>query len=245
VANYIKIIPVQRTSKWDLKDIIDAILYECKNDYVWRDLPGDFPAWQTVYWYYRQWVKKDILKNISSCLTVDYRVKMGKSAQPSVAIIDSQSVKNSATCTEEVGIEGGKYIKGRKRFFIVDTLGNLLYSFVCAANKYDGTIAIKRWEHLSVANILLDQVEKVYADRTFGGTFSREMFEKMGVKVEIPKIPITQKGKVEIHEKRWIEERTISWTNNNRRCSKNYKRKTQNANAFLIIAHIRTVAKKI
>jgi putative transposase len=240
-----KLIPVQRKSKWDLKSIVEGIFYVCKNGCVWRDLPLDFPAWQTVYWYFRKWVKTGVWENISACLTVDYRVKMGKSAEPSVAIIDSQSVKNSSTCTEEVGIDGGKLIKGRKRFFIVDTLGNLLASFVCSANCYDGTTALKKWELLSIEHILLDKIKKVYADGTFGGSFKREMQEKMGIEVEIPSVPIAQKGKVEIHEKRWIVERSIAWVNNNRRCSKDYERKIDNANAFLIIAHIRTLANKI
>ena len=91
----------------------------------------------------------------------------------------------------------------------------------------------------------MDNIEIVYADGTFGGTFSRQMKEKYDILVEIPKIPIAQKGKVEIHEKRWIVERTIAWTNNNRRCSKDYERKTENANAYLIIANIRRLAKKL
>ena len=39
---------------------------------------------------------------------------------PTVVIIDSQSIKNSSTCTEQVDIDGGKLIKGRKRFYITD-----------------------------------------------------------------------------------------------------------------------------
>ena len=74
--------------------------------------------------------------------------------------------------------------------YIVDTLGNLLDSFVVSANCYDGTTAIKYWESLSRPNILLDNVNKIYADGTFGGTFSREMTERYSITVEIPKIPI-------------------------------------------------------
>ena len=147
-------------------------------------------------------------------LIIDFREKQGKKAQPTVAIIDSQSSNNSSTCSENVGIDGGKLIKGRKRFYIVDTLGNLLDSFVVSANCYDGTTAIKYWESLSYDNILLDNVTKIYADGTFGGTFSKEMAERYGTTVEIPKIPIAQKGKVTIHEKRWIVERTIAWMRN-------------------------------
>ena len=240
-----KMIIVRRRSKWDLLEIVNAILYLTKNGCMWRDIPGEFPPWETVYWYYSKWVKDGTWKSISDCLVVDYREKEGKAAQPTVAIVDSQSCKNSSSCTTSVGLDGGKLVKGRKRFFIVDTLGNLLDSFVVAANSYDGTTAARYWEVASCHNILLDNIEKIYADGTFGGTFSNEMREKQAVLVEIPKVPLAKKGKIEIHEKRWIVERTIAWTNNNRRCSKDYERKTEHANTFLIIANIRRLAKKL
>ncbi|MCU0451389.1 MAG: IS5 family transposase [Bernardetiaceae bacterium] len=240
-----KLLIVQRKSRWPLKDMVDAIFYVTKNGCVWRDLPADFPVWQTVYWYFRKWARDGIWERINGCLIVDHRAKMDKNAQPTVAIIDSQSVKNSPTCTEDVGIDGGKLVKGRKRFYIVGTLGNLLDSFVTPANCHDGTTAAKYWQTLSLRNVLLENVEKVYADGTFGGTFGQEMGEKMGITVEIPQIAIAQKGKVPIHEKRWIVERTIAWTLNNRRCAKDYERKVGNANAYLIIANIRRVVRKI
>lgn len=240
-----KIIQVRRRSKWELREIVNAVLYVTKNGCVWRDLPGDFPVWQTVYYYYAKWVRDGTWKNISDCLIVDYREKVGKCAQPSVAIIDSQSAKNGPCCISQVGVDGGKLVKGRKRFYIVDTLGNLLDSFVVAANRYDGTTAASHWGGLALRNTLLDDVQKVFADGTFKGTFSREMAEKHGISVEIPAIPIAKKGKVVIHQKRWIVERTIGWTLNNRRCSKDYERKTQHANAYLIIGNIRRLANKL
>jgi len=194
-----KIIVEQRSSRWDLQEIVNAIFYITKNGCVWRDLPGVFPPWQTVYWYYRKWVKDGTWKSISSCLTVDYREKKDKEAQPTVAIIDSQSSKNSSTCIEEVGIDGGKLIKGRKQFYVVDTLGCLLDSFVVAANNYVGVKAAKRWETFGKDNILLIQVEKVYADGTFGGTFTKQMKENYNLEVVIPSVPIARKGKVDIH----------------------------------------------
>lgn len=133
----------------------------------------------------------------------------------------------------------------RKHFCIVETMGNLLESFVVAANRHDGTTAAGHWGVLALQNILLDDVQKVFADGTFRGTFTEEMGQKHGISVEIPSIPIAKKGKVDIHEKRWIVERTIGWTLNNRRCSKDYERKTQHADAFLIIGNIRRLANKI
>ena len=238
-----KVINVQRKSKWDLMEIMNAIFYLTKNGCMWRDLPGEFPPWQTVYWYYNKWVQDGTWENINALLVTDCRILKDKSYRPTAVIIDSQSTKNTATCTQEVGIDGGKLVKGRKRFYVVDTLGNLLDSFVVPANCYDGTTAAKHWEIIYNNNDLLEKVELIYADGTFGGTFKEEMKVKYGIEVEIPKVPIAQKGKVTIHEKRWIVERTISWTLNNRRCSKDYERKTENANAYLTTANIRRLAK--
>jgi hypothetical protein len=183
--------------------------------------------------------------NINRSLVSDNRIINDKSFQPATVIIDSQSIKNSSTCTEQVDIDGGKLIKGRKRFYITDTLGNLIDSFVVSANSYDGTTAAKPWNTMLFRNELLQNIRLIFADGTFGGTFSKEMQQKYDIVVEIPKIPIARKGKMEIHEKRWIVERTIARTLNNRRCSKDYERKTENANAFIVIANIRRLAKKI
>ncbi|MEM1134255.1 MAG: IS5 family transposase [Bacteroidota bacterium] len=240
-----KLITVQRTSKWAVKDIVDGILYLTKNGCVWRDLPCCFPPWQTVYGYFSKWVTDGIWKNISDCLTFDYRDKVGKEVQPTVGVIDSQSVKNSPTATERTGFDGGKKVKGRKRCFLVDTLGNLLDSFVVPANYYDGTTALSYWGKLSMDNILWQEIQYIYADGTFGGQFKEGMDKQYEIAVVIPKAPIAQKGNISIHEKRWIVERTIAWTRNNRRCVKDYERNTENANAFLTIANIRRVVKKI
>ena len=91
-----------------------------------------------------------------------------------------------------------------------------------SANHYDGTTATKHWNKMLCNNELLPNIKLIFADGTFGGTFRKEMEEKHNIGVVIPDIQIAQKGKVKIHEKRWIVERTIAWTLNNRRCSKDY-----------------------
>jgi putative transposase len=240
-----KIIHVQRISKWDLHEVVNGIFYLTKNGCTWRDLPGEFPPWQTVYWYHQKWETDGTWDNINRSLVAENRMLNDKNFQPTVAIIDSQSAKNSSTCTEDVGVDGGKLVKGRKRFYITDTLGNLLDSFVVPANSYDGTTASKYWNQMYCNNELLQNVKLIFADGTFGGTFRNEMERKYSISVEIPDIPIARKGKMEIHEKRWIVERTIAWTLNNRRCSKDYERKAKNAKAFVIITNIRRLVRRI
>ena len=60
-------------------------------------------------------------------------------------------------------------------------MGNLLDSFVVAANSHDGTTAARKWEGLAWQNPLLDEVEKIFADGSYRGTFSKQMPERYGI----------------------------------------------------------------
>ncbi|MGI0486586.1 IS5 family transposase [Pantanalinema rosaneae CENA516] len=77
----------------NLRDVLNAIFYRADNGVKWRSLPCDFPAWQTVYGYFRLWVRLGIWEQINTVLVQKVRVSEGREAQPSLAIIDSQSVK--------------------------------------------------------------------------------------------------------------------------------------------------------
>jgi len=165
-----------------------------------------------------------------------------KNAQPTAVILDSQSVKNTATSTNCVGYDAGKRIKGRKRFFLVDTLGNLLASCVVAASCHDGTTAARVWDALALHNELLDQVQTVFVDGGFGRRFRQHLAQR-GIQAQVPTGVLAQKGRFFIHAKRWVVERSIAWAGNNRRLAKDYERKTAHANAWLYVANIRRLAR--
>lgn len=84
----------------NLQDVLNAIFYRADNGIKWRNLPCNFPAWQTVYGYYRLWVRLGIWEQINTALVKQVRLSEGRQAQPSLVIIDSQSVK--------LGQKGGK-----------------------------------------------------------------------------------------------------------------------------------------
>ena len=44
-----------RPRQVDLREIVNAIFYVLRTGCAWRLLPHDFPAWQTVYGYFRRW----------------------------------------------------------------------------------------------------------------------------------------------------------------------------------------------
>ncbi|RZK40511.1 MAG: transposase [Hymenobacter sp.] len=64
---------VRRRSKWALLELVNAILYVLKNGCLWRDVPGEFPPWGTVYWYFSKWQQEGVLDEINACLVVDCR----------------------------------------------------------------------------------------------------------------------------------------------------------------------------
>lgn len=64
-------------------------------------------------------------------------IKKGKRAEPTAAIMDSQSVKNTAVAGEARGVDAGKKIKGRKRHLLADALGLLVCVAVHSAGVQD------------------------------------------------------------------------------------------------------------
>lgn len=90
-----------------------------------RMLPVSFPRWKTVNHIFRKWCCEETLSGLNDRLRSFARRALGKTTQPTAAILDSQSVK-SAPHGGEVGYDAGKKIKGRKRHLLVDTQGFLL-----------------------------------------------------------------------------------------------------------------------
>lgn len=52
----------------DLREILNAIFDRIDNGVKWRNLPSDFPAWQTVYGYFRLWVRLEVWEAIKKKL---------------------------------------------------------------------------------------------------------------------------------------------------------------------------------
>jgi len=111
-----------RKRKHSLRDIFNAIFYLLKTGCQWRMLPGCFPKWELVYYYFTTWKNFGIIEQIHELLRDTIRKKAGKNESQRVALIDSQFIKITRLGGENRGIDGGKMIKGRKHHILTYTL---------------------------------------------------------------------------------------------------------------------------
>ena len=86
---------------------MNAILYKIGNGCKWRNLPHDFPPWQTVYSFFRRAKLSGLWDDILQFLVEITRQIENRASAPSYAIIDSQSVK-TVSASEDRGIDDGK-----------------------------------------------------------------------------------------------------------------------------------------
>ena len=132
-------------------------------------MPGDFPAWQTVYTYFRNWRIDGTWVQIHDHLHQWVRLDNEREISPSEAIVDSQSVKTAALVSEAVGYDAAKQIKGRKRHLTVDTLGLVLRVFVSAANVGEREGAKQVLKRVKRMDKAVSRVHTIWVDGGYNG----------------------------------------------------------------------------
>ena len=106
---------LKRKRKHDLRHIIDCILWLLRTGCQWRNLPGGWPHWQAVYYYFVIWKTDNLFERINASLNELDRKRVDRMPTPSLICIDSQSIKLSPMVGEERGLDPNKRVNGRKR----------------------------------------------------------------------------------------------------------------------------------
>jgi putative transposase len=234
--------PLGRKRKWHWRDMLDSIFYVLHTGCQWRHLPGDLPPWQTVYGCFRWLQHSQFWIKLNDLLSVEVRKKEGKTANPTAASIDSQSVKASDTgCFH--GFDSGKKIKGVKRHILVDTLGLLLTVVVHSAGVQDYHGAKQVFERAERSE-RTNQLEHIWADGIYDRGGAEEAAKECGWELEVVKRSADQKGFVVI-PKRWVVERTFGWFMKCRRLVREYERQPSTSECFIYLSMCRLLLKRL
>lgn len=222
--------------------IVDAIFYLVDNGTKWRALPADFPPWSTVYNYFASWEKTGITRQVMDDLRDRTRLREGRTAAPSAAIIDSQSVKAAATVSATTrGFDAGKKINGRKRHIAVDTTGLLLCVLVTAASVQDRDAARTLLSQLAATS---RRVRLTWADGGYAGKLLAWAQSQLRLTVQIVKRTDDMTGFV-VLPRRWVVERTLAWITNHRRCVRDYERLPTHHEAMVRWSMIRITSQRL
>jgi len=235
-----KFLDLKRSRKFDLREIVNGILYLVKSGCQWQMLPRDFPNWPMVYYYFNTWKKTGLLEKIHESLVKKIRKKAGKKPQPTAGIIDAQSVKNTLVNCESKGFDAGKKIKGIKRHIIVDTMGLVLAVVIQSASIQDRDGSKEVIERLTLK---YKGVVKIFADGGYRGKLIAWAKEQFNIDLEIVKR--NEQHLFKILPKRWIVERTFSWIDTNRRNSKFYERLDNTGVAMVHLSAIRLMLNRL
>ncbi|MCW1987521.1 UNVERIFIED_ORG: putative transposase [Sphingomonas sp. R1F5B] len=222
---------------------VDAIFYLVRTGCQWRQLPRDFPPWETVYRYFVAWTRLGIITKMQRALYRLIRMVEMREPMPSAVVIDSQSVKTGKAGGQR-GFDGGKRVKGRKRHIVVDTLGLMVDVAVSPANVHDTKGAIR------VLGRACQQLgctpQLVHADGSYNGRpFRRWVDDNLGGRVQTS-INETSPSRGFVPAKtRWVVERAFAWLGDYRRLDKDHERFIPHSVAMLRMAMVRFMLNRL
>lgn len=222
-----------RPPEYPLREIINSIRYVLRYGIPWDAMPKDLPPWYIGYAYFRKLGGEGRLDPIQQELLMKDREQSGREPSPTVAILDSQTIKCDAPQGER-GSDGAKKRVGRKRHVAVDTGGRILTSTVTCADVPDqeAGLGLAAW-----LVRLCPWIEIFIVDHGYKKTFCEAICNRFGRTVQVAERPKNAKGFVVI-PKRWKVEQTFGVLVQNRRLRTDYESLMSNSLAMLTLASI-------
>ena len=236
-----------RPKKHDRRSIANAVFYVAATGCQWRHLPDKYPPWSTVHSYHLAWSRDGTWERVGDRLRKMVRLAEGRDQEPSAGIIDARSVRGAATVTTSHprhelstrGYDAGKRVSGRKLFGLVDTLGLLVGVRVVAASVSDNAGGMMVFD---LARPKTDRLGRIWVDAGFKTAFAAYVRSR---RVAVDVVNKIHPRGFHVLPRRWVVERTWSWTMNNRRLQVDYERDPTITEGFVWAAHSRLLLRRL
>ncbi|GGX24080.1 DDE transposase [Streptomyces noursei] len=198
--------------QYEMREIVNAILYQARTGCQWRYLPHDLPPKSAVYYYFAKWRDDGTAETIHDLLRWQVREGRKRREDPTAVVLDSQTVRASTNAPKETtGLDPGKRSPGRKRGIATDVLGLVIAVVVVAASA--PTVA-KAWVDAGFKNAVV------------------ERGARLGIDVEVvQRVPGARGFAPE--PKRWVVEQTLGTLMLHRRIVRDYETKPASSVAMI------------
>jgi putative transposase len=228
----------------DLRRIVNGLLYVNKTGCQGRMIPKECGHWNTVFGYFKRWRRDGVWARVMETLRQWERRCLGRKPEPSAGSIDSQSIK-AATQTEDIGFDGNKKNKGRKRHSVVDTLGWIMAVVVTDAGTDDRLGLVELLAQYFADGV--KRLRKLWVDGAYPAAWLEEWVRGLKPTPKIDLEATTNKAGEGFHviPGRWAVERTFAWLLNERRHSRDYERLTVNSAAMIQMSMIRLLLNRL
>jgi transposase len=215
-------------------------LYLDRAGCAWRYLPSDFPPWQTVYGYFAAWRDDGTLTRLHDALRAQVRAAAGRNAEPTAAIIDSQSVRAADTVPKASrGWDNAKKVNGRKRHIAVDAMGLVLTVVITAASVQDRDGARPLLWNLHHA---CRRIRLIWADAAYTGKLAAWA---AALKITVQVVARREQHVFEVLPRRWVVERTFAWISKHRRTVRDYEQLPASHEAMILWAMVVLMARRL
>ena len=248
----------RRGRPWsDHRTIINGILWILQTGSPWRDLPGEFGKWQTVYNRFRRWIKENLWDRIFSQLL--HRVDSLGHIDRTLWCVDGSVIRAHRSASgkllqseENDGLNALGRSRGgysTKLHVLTDSKGSLLAVTATAGQRNEST----EFENL-LANCELSLHRKakrpkaLAGDKGYSSNAIRATIRKLSIADVIP----TRSNETandtfdrDTYRQRNIVERVIGWLKESRRIATRYEKLATTYIAFVQLAAMRRMIKLI
>jgi transposase len=228
----------------DLREVVNAIFYQNRTGCQWRYLPHDLPAWSSVFYYFTLWRQDGLDQRIQELLRCQVREKARRLEDPSLVIIDTQSVRAAAGVPKTTtGLDANKKVSGRKRGLAVDVLGLIIGVVVLAASAHDnaaGTALLNQ-----AAERCGMRLEKVLVDQGFKDEVLIHG-ALLDIDVEVVRRNPENQGKGFVPQpRRWIVEQVNGTLMLHRRLAREYDHRPDSSTSRVYWASIANMTRRL